>query len=119
MKFIVETVENVEFLVEAADGGRKNYYLQGIFMQANQPNRNKRMYPDAVLFPEVERYNKEMVATKRALGELGHTDKFDITMERVSHLIESLEIRGNDIYGKALLLNTPYGEIAKGLIDGG
>ena len=112
-------VEEVSCIVEADEGGNKSHYIDGIFMQAETTNKNKRMYPLKVLSNEVNRYNKEYVGKNRAMGELNHPQGPTVNLDRVSHIIKDLRVEGNDIYGKAKLLDTPMGNIAKNLIDEG
>ena len=119
MKLIAEQIQEVEYIVEEKDGG-KDMKIRGIFMQADQKNRNGRVYPMAVLQKEVNRYNKEFVAEGRAFGELGHPEGPTVNLDRVSHMITKLEADGKNFVGEAKLLSTPMGEIAKALIkDGG
>ena len=117
MKLIRETVENVKYLTEASESGKKNLYIEGIFLVGDTVNRNNRMYKMDTLRREVQRYNEEFIKTNRALGELGHPDTPSINLERVSHKIVSLVEDGNTFYGKALILETPYGQIVKNFID--
>lgn len=120
MNLITEyTDHSVEVITEAKDGGNKNYFIEGIFMQGDIKNRNGRIYPSATLESEMNRYNKEFIETKRALGELGHPDGPQINGDRVSHLITDMRRDGNDFYGKAKILSTPMGEIVKSLLDEG
>ena len=119
MKLITEHTENVEYIIEAKEGGGKNYVIEGIFAQAEQKNRNGRIYPSSTLENEMKRYNKEFIETKRALGELGHPDGPQINGDRVSHLITEMRREDNDFYGKAKILSTPMGEIVKSLLDEG
>ena len=120
MKLIAEQIQEVEYIVEEKDGGSKEMKIRGIFMQADQKNRNGRVYPFAVLNKEVQRYNKEFVAEGRAFGELGHPEGPTVNLDRVSHMITKLEADGKNFVGEAKLLSTPMGEIAKALIkDGG
>jgi hypothetical protein len=119
MKLITETVEDVQYLVEATEDGKKSLYIQGPFLVYNKPNRNGRMYPKEILQKEVNRYNEEYVKTKRALGELGHPDTPTINLERVSHIITELTDDGNCFIGKAKILETPYGNIVKNFMDSG
>ena len=118
MKLITETIENVQILTEERDG-KKLLYIEGVFLQGAIKNRNGRMYPFEVLNREVERYNEEYVKTKRALGELGHPDGPTINLDRVSHRITSLRSEGNNFIGKAQILDTPMGNIAKSLLGEG
>jgi hypothetical protein len=119
MKLIREFVEDVKLLTEAAPDGKKNYYIEGVFMQAEIPNKNKRLYSLDVLREEVTRYTTEMVNLSRAYGELGHPDSPTINLERVSHMIKSLKLEGANFIGKAKIMDTPYGNIVKSLIDEG
>ena len=117
MKLIRETVENVKYLTEALENGKKNLYIEGVFLVGDKINKNNRMYEMKTLRNEVSRYNEEYIKTNRALGELGHPDTPSINLERVSHKIVSLVEDGNTFYGKALILETPYGQIVKNFID--
>ena len=117
MKLIRETVENVKYLTEASENGKKNLYIEGTFLVGDKINKNNRMYEMRTLRNEVARYNEEYIKTNRALGELGHPDTPSINLERVSHKIVSLVEDGNTFYGKALILETPYGQIVKNFID--
>ena len=117
MKLIRETVENVKYLTEASENGKKNLYIEGTFLVGDKINKNNRMYEMKTLRNEVSRYNEEYIKTNRALGELGHPDTPSINLERVSHKIVSLVEDGNTFYGKALILETPYGQIVKNFID--
>ena len=118
MKLITETIEDVKLLTEEKDG-KKLLYIEGVFLQSELKNRNGRMYPFDVLSREVERYNEEYVQSKRALGELGHPDGPTINLDRVSHRIISLKAEGNNFIGKAQILDTPMGNIAKNLLGEG
>jgi len=111
--------DSVEVITEAKEDGKKNYFIEGIFMQGDLKNRNGRIYPSSTLENEMNRYNKEFIETKRALGELGHPDGPQINGDRVSHLITEMRRDGNDFYGKAKILSTPMGEIVKSLLDEG
>ena len=119
MKLISEEATNVEFLTEATKSGKKNYYIEGIFMQANTKNRNGRIYPREILQKEAKRYNTEFIQKKRAFGELGHPDGPTVNLERVSHMIEELQEVEQNFMGRAKILDTPYGKIVKNLIDEG
>ncbi len=119
MKLISEEATNVEFLTEATKSGGKNYFIEGIFMQANKKNRNGRIYPTEILQKEARRYTTEFIKKKRAFGELGHPDGPTVNLERVSHMIEELEEVGQNFMGRAKILDTPYGKIVKNLIDEG
>ena len=120
MKLIAEQIQDVEYILEEKEDGKKDMKIRGIFMQADMKNRNGRVYPMAVLNKEVKRYNKEFVAEGRAFGELGHPEGPTVNLDRVSHMITKLEADGKNFVGEAKLLSTPMGEIAKALIkDGG
>jgi len=118
MKLITEQIEDVKILTEEKDG-KKLLYIEGVFLQSELTNRNGRRYPFDVLNREVERYNEEYVKTKRALGELGHPDGPTINLDRVSHRITSLRAEGHNFMGKAQILDTPMGKIAKSLLGEG
>ena len=118
MKLITETIEDVKLLTEEKDG-KKLLYIEGVFLQSELKNRNGRMYPFSVLEREVKRYNEEYVQSKRALGELGHPDGPTVNLDRVSHKITSLRQEGNNFIGKAQILSTPMGNIAKSLLGEG
>ena len=118
MLLITEVNDNVNLITEEVNG-EKQYHIDGIFMQAEQKNRNGRVYPKKTLMNEVARYNNEYVKTGRAMGELGHPEGPQLNLERVSHLIKELRVDGNDIYGKAKILDTPYGKIVKDLVKEG
>jgi hypothetical protein len=119
MKLICEQIENVRYVVEAKESGQKNYFIEGIFMQADIQNRNGRIYPGEILEKECQRYMKEAVEQGRAYGELGHPNGPSINLDRVSHLITNLRQEGSNYIGTAKLMETPMGNIVKGLIDGG
>ncbi len=112
-----ETIQPV--ITEAKDGKGKDYFIEGVFLQGDITNRNGRQYPMAVLDKEAERYNEEFIKSNRAYGELGHPDGPTINLERVSHMIKSLQKEGTDYVGKAKIMDTPYGKIVKSLIDEG
>ena len=118
MKLITEQIEDVKILTEEKNG-KKLLYIEGVFLQSELKNRNGRMYPFSVLDREVNRYNEEYVKSKRALGELGHPDGPTINLDRVSHRITSLRAEGNNFIGKAQILDTPMGNIAKSLLGEG
>lgn len=118
MKLITEVVEDVKYLVEEKEG-KKNLYIEGIFLQGNKENRNNRYYKVDILEKEVNRYNEQYIKTNRALGELGHPDGPSIGLHRVSHKIESLVREGDNFVGRAKILDTPMGNIARNLIEGG
>jgi len=119
MKLITEHLDKLEYTTEAKDDGEKNVFIEGIFMQAEQQNRNKRIYPKAVLKAATDRYVKEQVKTGRACGELNHPEGPAINLDKVSHRITDLKWEGNNVVGKALVLDTPMGKIVKGLVEGG
>ena len=118
MKLITEEIQKVEFITEGK-GAEKQCYIKGIFLQAEQVNRNGRMYPMSIMEREVNRYNDAFVQKGRALGELGHPDGPTVNLDRVSHKICELYKDGNNFIGKAKLLETPMGKIAKSLINEG
>mgnify|MGYP001486293208 FL=1 len=118
MKLITETIEDVKLITEEKDG-KKLLYIEGVFLQSELKNRNGRMYPFSVLDREVKRYNEEYIKSKRALGELGHPDGPTINLDRVSHRITDLRAEGNNFIGKAQILDTPMGNIAKNLLGEG
>lgn len=118
MKLIREVTESVNLITEAKNG-KKEHFIEGIFLQSELKNRNGRMYPESVMDKEVARYMKEQVEQNRAYGELGHPDTPSINLDRVSHLIVSLKKEGTNYVGKAKILETPMGNIARGLLDGG
>ena len=106
-------------IVEENKDGKKDYFIEGIFMQSEIKNRNGRIYPKEVIQNEVKRYNKEFVNKDRAFGELGHPEGPTINLDKVSHLITKLEEDGNNFVGRAKILSTPNGQIVKNLIDDG
>ena len=118
MKLISEQIEEVKFIAEETEG-KKNYFIEGIFLQGEIKNRNGRMYPMAVLDREVAKYTEGFINTGRALGELGHPDGPTLNLDRVSHKIMSLQKEGTNYVGRAKILGTPLGEIAKNLLDEG
>jgi len=119
MKLIKEVVESTKSIIEEKVGGKKNYFIEGIFLQSEITNRNGRMYQEKVMDKEVGRYMKEYVEKNRAYGELGHPDTPSINLDRVSHMIVDLRKEGTNYVGKAKILETPMGMIARGLLDGG
>jgi hypothetical protein len=119
MKLIREEVVETKFVVEEKLGKSKQYFIEGIFLQSNLVNRNKRMYSESIMDREVERYIKESVKQNRAYGELGHPENPSINLDRVSHLIVDLRKEGTNYIGRAKILETPMGNIARGLLDGG
>lgn len=118
MKLITEHLESLEYITEEKNG-KTNVYIEGVFMQAEKENRNKRIYPRSVLESACDKYVKEQVKTGRAVGELNHPEGPTINLDKVSHRITELKWQGDDVVGKALILDTPMGKIVKGLVDGG
>jgi Prohead core protein serine protease len=118
MKLITEMNQDVKFLTEKKEDGTKSVYIEGIFMQAEKPNRNGRIYGKGIMEREVQKY-QELINEKRSLGELGHPPNPSINLNQVSHMITGLKFEGNDIYGKAKILDTPMGKIAKNFIEEG
>ena len=110
--------QDVKFLTEKKEDGTKSVYIEGIFMQAEKPNRNGRIYGRGIMEREVQKY-QELINEKRSLGELGHPPNPSINLNQVSHMITGLKFEGNDIYGKAKILDTPMGKIAKNFIEEG
>jgi len=120
MKLITEIFdEDCQVITEASENGKKGYFIEGIFMQGDLKNRNGRIYPSSILEKEMERYSKDFIKTKRALGELGHPNGPTINGDRVSHLITEMKKDGSNFVGKAKILGTPMGEIVKTFIDEG
>ena len=118
MKLITESIEDIQILEEESNG-RKILHIEGVFLQGDIKNRNGRVYPFGVLEREVGRYNEQYVNVGRALGELGHPDGPTVNLDRVSHKIVSLKAEGSNFIGKAQILNTPMGNIAKSLLESG
>ena len=119
VKLFSEAIEDVEYITEEKENGNKNYKIRGIFMQADIKNRNGRVYPMEVLDEEVKNYNKNFIKQNRAFGELGHPDGPTVNLERVSHMITSLEPDGKNFIGEAKIMDTPMGKIVKNLMDEG
>ena len=119
MKLIAEFNETISPVITEAKNGQKEYFIEGVFMQSDIKNRNGRVYPKAIMEKEVNRYKKEFVEKDRAFGELGHPEGPTINLDKVSHLIQSLELEGKNYVGKAKVLSTPNGEIVKALINDG
>ena len=119
MKLITEVSESLDYISEQGKDGEQIFKIRGIFMQAEQMNRNKRTYPLPVLEKEVKRYNKEYIGKNRAFGELGHPDGPTVNLDRVSHMITKLDRDNNDFIGEARILNTPNGKIVRELINAG
>ena len=119
VKLISEEIQDVEYICEENENGKKDYKIRGIFMQADIKNRNGRVYPMEVLNKEVERYNKQYVNEKRAFGELGHPEGPTVNLDKVSHMITKLYPDGKNFIGEAKIMSTPMGEIVKTLMDEG
>ena len=119
MRLIKEVFETTNLVVEEKLGKGKTYFIEGVFLQSELQNRNGRMYPEKVMDKEVGRYIKEYVEKNKAYGELGHPDTPTINLDRVSHMIVDLRKEGTNYIGKAKILDTPMGNIARGLLDGG
>ena len=119
MRLIAEQITKAEFILEDRKGGGKNYFIEGVFLQAELKNKNGRMYPFKTLQREVAKYDENFITKGRALGELGHPEGPSINLDRVSHKIESLREDGNNFIGRAKILDTPNGKIAKSLLDEG
>lgn len=117
MKLITETIDDVQYLTEASENGNKKLFIEGTFLVGDAVNRNNRMYKMDTLREEVSRYTKELIENNRALGELGHPDTPSINLDRACIKIISLQEDGNTFRGKALVLETPYGQIVKNLIE--
>ena len=119
MKLIAEYTDNELEVLTEQRGSKKAYAIEGVFMSAEQKNRNGRIYPKEVLGKAVESYNTTQVVPGRAVGELNHPEGPTVNLDKVSHKIESLNWQGNDVVGKATILETPMGQVVKGLLDGG
>ena len=119
MKLIAEQLQDVEFIKEEKDNGKKDYKVKGIFMQADIKNRNGRVYPFDVLNKEVKRYNEQYIKNNRAFGELGHPEGPTVNLDKVSHMITKLEPDGKNMIGEAKIMDTPMGKIVKTLMDEG
>ena len=121
MKLISEFTENdIEFITEQdKKTGKKGYKIRGIFAQAEKKNRNGRIYPMPIIEKAVNKYDTEQVQRGRAVGELNHPEGPTVNLDKVSHKINKLEFQGNDVVGEASILETPMGQVVKGLLDGG
>ena len=119
MKLICEVNEDLNLITEANERGGRSYFIEGVFMQAEQKNRNGRVYPKGIMAREVDRYVREHVNQSRAYGELGHPSGPTINLERVSHMIKELREDGNNYIGRAKIMETPYGNIVKNLREEG
>ena len=120
MKLITEYTEtDVQCIVEKKEDGSKTHVIEGVFMQAESKNRNGRVYPKAIMESAVNKYVDEQVSKNRAVGELNHPEGPTVNLDKVSHMITDLNFEGNDVMGKARILDTPMGNIVKGLLEGG
>jgi len=120
MKLILEQQDsNIQVITESKQNGKKDVFIEGIFMMADSKNRNGRIYESKILQPAVNKYVEEQVKTGRAVGELNHPEGPTINLDKVSHLITKLEWNGTNVVGKAKILDTPMGQIVKGLLEGG
>ena len=120
MKLIAEFNQtDVECFTEAKSDGGKKYIISGVFAQSEKKNRNGRIYPKPIMEKAVKKYVDEQVSKDRAVGELNHPEGPTVNLDKVSHLIKELKFQGNDVVGKAQILDTPNGKIVKGLLDGG
>ena len=120
MKLVTELIESVDVKIQIDEETKqKSHFIEGVFLQAEMKNRNGRMYPMSTMQKEVNRYNEQYIQKNRAFGELGHPNGPTINLERASHMIKDLRQEGNNYIGKAKILDTPYGNIVKNLIDEG
>jgi len=119
MKLIAEEVQEVQYLSEETEDGKKNYKIKGIFLQGDIKNRNGRVYPVEVLDKEVRRYEKEFINENRAYGELGHPEGPTVNLDRVSHMVTSLKRDGSNFVGEAKIMSTPMGKIVSNIMDDG
>jgi hypothetical protein len=119
MLMITELTEEIEYITEAKEDGSKDHYIHGIFMQADKPNRNGRIYPLRIMEKAVQKYIESHIDQKRGYGELGHPSGPQINLDRVSHMVTELKRDGSNFIGKARLTDTPMGNIAKGLLKSG
>ena len=119
MKLISEYVESPLEVIVEKNNGKKNLYIEGVFMQAEKKNRNGRIYEKKILEKAVSKYVKEQVSQGRAVGELNHPEGPTVNLDKVSHKITNLEFQGNNVYGKASILKTQMGQIVEGLLEGG
>jgi len=119
MKLIAEYTQDIGVSITEGKNGKKNYAIEGVFAQAESKNRNGRIYEKAVMEKAVNNYDNSQVSKGRAVGELNHPEGPTVNLDKVSHKIESLDWKGNDVVGKATVLDTPMGNIVKGLLEGG
>ena len=118
-KVLTESSFDTKILVEEKENGQKDWFIEGIFMQADVVNRNRRNYPREIMEKEIGSYINEYVNPRRAVGELSHPDTAQINLDKITHIVEEIRQEGNNFYGKARILNTPAGNIVKGLLEGG
>jgi hypothetical protein len=120
MKLITETrQQDIQYITEGVDNGKKAYFIRGIFAESNVVNKNHRLYEAPILEAAVNSYNENFVKNSRALGELGHPEGPTVNLERVCHMIKDLHMEGNQVMGNAKIMDTPYGRIVQNLIDEG
>ncbi len=119
MKLICEQIEDIKYVVENKESGKKDFFIEGVFMQGEIKNRNGRVYPVSILEKECARYMKETIKQNRAYGELGHPNGPSINLDRVSHLITDLYQEGSNFYGRAKIMETPMGNIVRNIMEGG
>ena len=120
MKLICELIDTpLSLIKEAKEDGSKSYFIEGVFLMGDKPNKNNRIYESKILAKEVARYTKELIENNRAYGELNHPQGPTINLDRVSHMIKSLRQEGSDFVGKAKITETPMGDIVKGLLNDG
>lgn len=119
MKLLVETIEDFEVITESTKDGKKNYYIQGPFMQCETVNRNGRVYPRSVMESAVNKYIEDYVSKSKSVGTLGHENTPRVSEDKVSHLVKELKFNGNDVWGKAKVLETKHGKELAALIEGG
>lgn len=119
LKLITETIQDVQTLVEQAEGKEPSFFITGIFMQGNLKNQNGRVYPTDTLAREMQRYQRDYIDRNRAFGELGHPDNPTVNLERASHMITAMKQEGNNFIGKAKIVDTPMGRIVKSLMKEG
>lgn len=121
MKLITEYTENdtLQCIIEKKEDGEKNYVIEGVFAQTDKKNRNGRIYPKPIMEKAISKYDQEQIQKNRAVGELNHPEGPTVNLDKVSHRITEMKFQGNDVIGKAQILDTPMGKIVKGLLDGG
>jgi hypothetical protein len=116
---LIESAFDTQILTEADAEGNKNWFIEGVFVQSDVVNKNRRIYPRPIMEKEINSYINEYVLSNRAVGELSHPEGTEINLDKITHIIESIEQHGNNFHGKAKILNTPSGNIVKGLLEGG